>query len=151
MSGIIAGGLAQSAANTAYLAKGDEIFQRPPVGAWALFSDVVPCEGQFLELDTIGPSPIVRELVGSRRFGALRAYAKRTRVTPYSTDALELSRLQIPYQITSGVRFFEQVHIRDLVALLDRAGLVAVANGGTGQTIDWNAAAAVAASLIRTP
>jgi DNA helicase II / ATP-dependent DNA helicase PcrA len=31
---------------------------------------------------------------------------------------IELSRLQIPYQITSGVRFFEQAHIRDLVALL---------------------------------
>jgi len=31
---------------------------------------------------------------------------------------LELSRLQIPYQITSGVRFFEQAHVRDLVALL---------------------------------
>ena len=29
-----------------------------------------------------------------------------------------MSRLQIPYQITSGVRFFEQAHIRDLVALL---------------------------------
>lgn len=31
---------------------------------------------------------------------------------------LELTRLQIPYQITSGVRFFEQAHVRDLVALL---------------------------------
>jgi DNA helicase-2/ATP-dependent DNA helicase PcrA len=31
---------------------------------------------------------------------------------------LELSRLQIPYVITSGVRFFEQAHIRDLVAML---------------------------------
>ena len=31
---------------------------------------------------------------------------------------LELARLQIPYQITSGVRFFEQAHLRDLVALL---------------------------------
>src|SRR5208283_4872118 len=31
---------------------------------------------------------------------------------------LELSLLQIPYQITSGVRFFEQAHVRDLVALL---------------------------------
>ena len=103
MSGIIAGGLAQSAANTAYLAKGDEIFQRPPVGAWALFSDVVPCEGQFLELDTIGPSPIVRELVGSRRFGALRAYAKRQRVAAYSTDALELSRLQVAKDVNGSV------------------------------------------------
>lgn len=31
---------------------------------------------------------------------------------------LELARLQIPYQITSGVRFFEQAHVRDLMALL---------------------------------
>ncbi|HEX3728373.1 MAG TPA: ATP-dependent helicase [Opitutaceae bacterium] len=31
---------------------------------------------------------------------------------------LELSRLQIPYHITSGVRFFEQAHVRDLVAML---------------------------------
>jgi DNA helicase II / ATP-dependent DNA helicase PcrA len=31
---------------------------------------------------------------------------------------LELSRLQVPYQITSGVRFFEQAHVRDLIALL---------------------------------
>jgi DNA helicase-2/ATP-dependent DNA helicase PcrA len=31
---------------------------------------------------------------------------------------LELSRLQIPYQITSGVRFFEQAHVRDLIAFL---------------------------------
>ena len=103
MSGIIAGQLSQAAANTAYLAKGDEIFQRPPEGPWALYSDVVPVDGQFLELDTIGPSPIVRELVGSRRFGALRAYAKRTRVTPYSTDALELSRLQVEKDVNGSV------------------------------------------------
>ncbi len=31
---------------------------------------------------------------------------------------LELSRAQIPYQITSGVKFFEQAHVRDLVGLL---------------------------------
>ena len=31
---------------------------------------------------------------------------------------LELTRLNVPYQITSGVRFFEQAHIRDYVALL---------------------------------
>ncbi len=31
---------------------------------------------------------------------------------------LELSRLGLPYVITSGVRFFEQAHVRDLVALL---------------------------------
>ncbi len=31
---------------------------------------------------------------------------------------MELARLSIPFQITSGVRFFEQAHIRDLVAQL---------------------------------
>lgn len=31
---------------------------------------------------------------------------------------IELSRLGVPYVITSGVRFFEQAHVRDLVALL---------------------------------
>jgi len=31
---------------------------------------------------------------------------------------LELSKAQIPYQITSGVKFFEQAHVRDLISLL---------------------------------
>ncbi len=31
---------------------------------------------------------------------------------------LELSRQNLPYQITSGVRFFEQAHVKDLVAQL---------------------------------
>jgi len=31
---------------------------------------------------------------------------------------MELTRLAIPYQITSGIRFFEQAHIKDLVAQL---------------------------------
>ncbi len=31
---------------------------------------------------------------------------------------MELSRRQIPFQITSGIRFFEQAHIRDLTAQL---------------------------------
>lgn len=31
---------------------------------------------------------------------------------------MELSRLGVPYQITSGVRFFEQAHVRDFVAQL---------------------------------
>ena len=29
---------------------------------------------------------------------------------------MELSRQMVPFVITSGVRFFEQAHIRDLVA-----------------------------------
>src|ERR1019366_3729265 len=49
----------------------------------------------------------------------LREIAALYRAHFHALDVqLELSRLQIPYQITSGVRFFEQAHIRDLVALL---------------------------------
>lgn len=95
MSGGIAGQLNQAAANTAYLAAADGLFARPPEGPWSLFTDVVPCDGQTLEIDALGPSPIVRELVGSRRYGSLRSYARRERVVMYSTDALELSRLQV--------------------------------------------------------
>ena len=50
---------------------------------------------------------------------ALRDIAVLYRAHFHALDIqLELARLQIPYQITSGVRFFEQAHIRDLVALL---------------------------------
>ena len=31
---------------------------------------------------------------------------------------LELSRRGIPYQITSGIRFFEQAHIKDVAAFI---------------------------------
>ena len=31
---------------------------------------------------------------------------------------LELSRRGIPYQITSGIRFFEQAHIKDVIAFI---------------------------------
>ncbi|MDR3143369.1 MAG: ATP-dependent helicase [Puniceicoccales bacterium] len=31
---------------------------------------------------------------------------------------MELSKAQVPYTVTSGVRFFEQAHIRDLIAML---------------------------------
>src|SRR5204862_4903520 len=31
---------------------------------------------------------------------------------------LELSRRGIPYQITSGVRFFEQAHIKDVISFI---------------------------------
>jgi phage major head subunit gpT-like protein len=95
MAGVIAGGLAQEAANTAFLAKADEIFNRPTEGLFSTFTDVVPCDGQSLEVDAMGPSPAVAELVGSRVYSGLRAYARRVPAKMYSTKALRLSRLQV--------------------------------------------------------
>ena len=63
---------------------------------------------------------IVQRLRGLMEEGcALKDIAVLYRAHFHALDVqLELSRLQIPYQITSGVRFFEQAHVRDLVALL---------------------------------
>ncbi len=93
--GAIAGQIGQAAANTAFLAKGEEIFAAAKEGPWSLFTDQVPCDGQSLEIDALGSSPVIRQLVGSRRFGSLRALAQRIRVSEYSTDAIELSRIQV--------------------------------------------------------
>lgn len=91
----IAGQLSLEAANTAFLAKADEVFSGAPEGPWAMLTEVVPCDGQTLEIDAMGPTPAVLEIVGSRRFGSLRAYARREAVKNYGPPALEFSRLQI--------------------------------------------------------
>jgi DNA helicase-2/ATP-dependent DNA helicase PcrA len=63
---------------------------------------------------------IIRRLKGLHEEGVdLRDIAVLYRAHFQALDIqLELSRQGIPYQITSGVRFFEQAHVRDLVAFL---------------------------------
>jgi DNA helicase II / ATP-dependent DNA helicase PcrA len=63
---------------------------------------------------------IIRRLRGLHEEGVdLREIAVLYRAHFQALDIqLELSRQGIPYQITSGVRFFEQAHVRDLVAFL---------------------------------
>src|SRR5687768_12417655 len=92
---VLAGQLAQAAANTAFLAKGEEIFSSPKESIYGLYTETVSCDGQYLEIDAIGPSPVVREIVGSRRFASMRAYARRERVKRYGPDAIERPRLQV--------------------------------------------------------
>lgn len=92
---VLAGGLAQAAANTAFLAKGEEVFSRPKEALYGLYTETVACDGQHLEIDAIGPSPVVAEIVGSRRFGSMRAYARRERVKRYGPAAIERPRLAV--------------------------------------------------------
>ena len=63
---------------------------------------------------------VVQRLRGLRDAGyRLQDIAVLYRAHYHALDLqLELTRLEIPYQITSGVRFFEQAHIRDFVALM---------------------------------
>ncbi len=91
----ILGQLGQSAANTTFLTKASEVFANGGAGLWQEFADVVPMQGRALSLGTLGPNPKVRELVGSRRFGSLRANAAVLEAREYSTDALEIPRLDV--------------------------------------------------------
>jgi hypothetical protein len=86
------GSVAQAPANTAYLAKGAEIFDKPEDGPWRNWVEEMPTDGQFLSIEAMSSQSRVRELVGSRAFASLRAYSKLLRVTTYSTDAIALPR-----------------------------------------------------------
>lgn len=102
MSAIV-GGVLQQAANTAYLALGDEIFNRATPGFWKEMTYEVPVDGQYLEMDTLGPSPIVRELVNTARYASLRAYARRERVRVWDTDHLRIPALQVKHDKSGAV------------------------------------------------
>jgi len=105
MSGI-AGQLATSSANTAYVLAASEIFSRQNSDAWGAFTYKVPCDGQSLEVDVAGPSAEVRELIGSQRFSSFREYARRIPVKPYRTDALELPRQRVELDKSGTVEQF---------------------------------------------
>lgn len=104
------GSLAQSGANTDFLAIGQEIFDRPPEGPFTAFTEVLPCDGLSLEIDGLGPSMAVEELLGSRVFENVRAYAKRIEVKPYSV-AMTLPRLRVEKDKTGQV----QKRLRDFL------------------------------------
>lgn len=91
----LAGQLGQAAANTAFLAAGEELFNRPKTALYGSFTWTVPCDGQFLELDAYGPPPAVRQIVGSRRWASIRAYAHRIPVLRWGPDGIERPKLAV--------------------------------------------------------
>lgn len=91
----LAGQLGQAAANTAFLAAGEEIFNKPKTSLYGAFTYTVPCDGQFLELDAYGPPPAVMQIVGSRRWASIRAYAHRQAVLRYGPDGIERPSLMV--------------------------------------------------------
>lgn len=76
---------------------------------------VLPCMDTRQQADIV-----IRRLEGLREEGrSLKDVAVLYRAHYQAMDLqMELSRRGVPYTITSGVRFFEQAHIRDLVAQL---------------------------------
>jgi len=102
MSGI-ANQLATASANTEYLAYASELFDRPIDGPFSLYTQILPCDGRALELDSIGPSGEAEEFLGTRAWTSLREYAKRTEVKPYSLKGLSLRRDRVDLDKTGAM------------------------------------------------
>lgn len=98
-----AGALATANANTEYLNYGQEIFNRPMGGEFELFTQILPCNGQALELDGIGPSGEAEELLGSRPWTAFREYAKRIAVKNYTIRGASIPRLKVERDPTGAM------------------------------------------------
>ncbi len=91
----IAGGIRLEAAVSSYLALGAEVFAGGGVSLASIISRRVPCDGEYLEIDSLGAIPAVQEIVGSRRWGNVRAYVNRARVKRYGPDGLTFPILKI--------------------------------------------------------
>lgn len=91
----LAGQLGQAAANTAFVAAGEEIFNKPKTSVYGAYTYTMPCDGQYLELDAYGPPPAVMQIVGSRRWASIRAYAHRQAVLRYGPDGIQRPKLAV--------------------------------------------------------
>lgn len=91
----IAGQIKLEAASTAFHAVSEEVFGGQRESLYGRFAHTMPCEGEFLELNALTANTIVREIVGSRRYGSLRGYANRVRVKRWGPDALRIPILKI--------------------------------------------------------
>lgn len=91
----IAGNAKLEAVRSAFLSIGQEVFSGQREALNAAFCRTVPCDGEYLEIDAMGAVPAVQEIVGSRRWGSLRAYVNRARVRRYGPDGLEIPIIRI--------------------------------------------------------
>jgi hypothetical protein len=95
MSGAIAGQVKLEAASTAFKALSEQIFGGAKEAIYGSFTWTLPCDGEYFEVDALGPNPAVREIVGSRKWASLRAYVNRVRVKKWGPDGLPMSILKI--------------------------------------------------------
>ncbi len=90
----IAGGVKLEAAKTYFIALGAGLFGTSEE-MYGVFAKKVPCDGTFLEVDTLGVIPAVQEINGSRPTTGLRVYQNRARVKRYGPAAIEIPILDI--------------------------------------------------------
>lgn len=103
MTSPIAGQVGTVAANTAFLGMAADLYNRKSDTAWTKLAVVQSVDGRAMELDAVGPSPVVAKLTGMREYGSLREYALRTPVAEYASKALELDRVYVEKDRTGMV------------------------------------------------
>lgn len=91
----IANMLKLEAARTTFDALAAEAFGSDRTNRYSIFTRTAPCNGEYFEVDAMGATPAVQEIVGSRRWGSLRAYANRVRVKRWGPDGIELPIIKI--------------------------------------------------------
>jgi hypothetical protein len=89
-----AGNVKLEAAKTFFIALGAGLFGSKE-SLYGVFTKTVPCNGSFLEVDSLGVVPAVQEINGSRPTTGLRVYQNRARVKRYGPAALEIPVLDI--------------------------------------------------------
>ncbi len=111
MSGI-AGSVAQQAANTAFIAKGQEIFGKREDGQWRLLVDEVSgFQGTYLEGGTLGPASAVEELTSNRGEQGVRAYSRLARTKTYSTRSVTFTRTEVEQDRSGRVAAYLQNYL----------------------------------------
>jgi len=91
----IANSIKLEAARTTFLALADGLFAGLKEVQSSIFTRQVPVAGNFLEINTLGATGKVAEIVGERKYLSLRAYVNRIRVKRWGPPALNLSAMDI--------------------------------------------------------
>lgn len=91
----IAGSIKLEAARTTFLALADGVFAGLKAIESTVFTRTAPVSGMFLEVNALGATGKVAEIIGTRSYQSLRAYANRVRVKRWGPPALRLQAMEI--------------------------------------------------------
>lgn len=129
----IIGGVGQNAANTAYLARGQELFAKPQDGQWRLLCDIVSgFKGTYVEGGTLGPATVVEELTANRGFENVRAYSRIERVKTFSTRAVEFKRTEVEQDVSGRIAAYLQNYLLANAGFWDKIVIDKLLSNPTG-------------------
>jgi phage major head subunit gpT-like protein len=89
-------------ANTAFLTKFEEMFQRGDQGFWKLFTEIVPAKSENITINFLGDMPTMREWVGNKVYQVMRAYSQTAKLKTWE-KSFYLYRKEVEYDMTGMV------------------------------------------------